>query len=143
MATPPLPQPTPPLPPPTPPLDQTVMLGETATFSCSAINVNDIIFEVDGTIDRSNWRSRGISQSEQHTSGSNTTVYLTVRGDARNNGINVSCSVFYVGATSFKDISPPARLTVQGTVNLAIFGACTSHSSVVPPPQPLPLLPNI
>ena len=108
----------------TPPKNQTVMLGETATFSCSATNVNDIIYKVslgNATIDRSNWTSRGISRSPQISSGSNTiTVNLTVRGDVDNNGINVFCSVFYLGATSYEDISPPAKLTVQGTctVNL-------------------------
>ena len=103
----------------TPPKNQTVKLEETATFSCSATNVNDIIFEV-VNVDPSNWTSRGISQSPPIPSGANTTVNLTVRGDADNDGINVFCSVSYVSATSYEDISPPAKLTVQGTctVNL-------------------------
>ena len=100
------------------------MSGETATFSCSATNVNDIIFEVSlggTTIDHSNWTSRGISQSAQIPSGANAiTVYLTVRGDAANNGIEVRCCASYVGTTStssmYVDILPPAKLTVQGTV---------------------------
>ena len=89
------------------------MLGEAATFSCSATNVNDIIFEV-VNVDPSTWASRGISQSPLIPSGANTSLYLTVRGDADNNGIDILCSVVFVGATSYVDILPPAKLTVQG-----------------------------
>ena len=93
------------------------MLGETAKFSCSANYVNDIIFEVslgDATIDRSNWASRGISQSPLIPSGDTTTVDLTVRGDVDNNGTEVHCSVLYVGSFVLVSIPPPAKLTVQG-----------------------------
>ena len=77
----------------------------------------DIIFEVsleDATIDPSNWTSRGISQSPLIPSGATTTVNLTVRGDADNNGIDIFCSVMFEGSFVLVSIPPPAKLTVQG-----------------------------
>ena len=80
-----------------------------AVYCTASPYVAAITFVVAG-VDRSNWTSRGISQSAPAYSGSNTTTTLTVLGSMPNSGLQITCRVF-VG-TTYQDISPPAVVMI-------------------------------
>ena len=102
-----------------PPKDAKIQLDQTATFTCAASNVYDIIFVVDN-VDPSNWASRGIVLSAPVFSGGFLTLHLTVLGSESNNGILITCSVYYVDGTAYVDIPPPAQLIIAGLLILII-----------------------
>ena len=87
-----------------------IQYNQREAVSCTASpDVAGITFVVAG-VDRSNWTSRGISQSAPTYSGSSTTTTLTVQGIMANNGLQITCRVF-VGS-KYQDISPPAVVMI-------------------------------
>ena len=101
-----------------PPKSTTVTLGGTATFSCTAASsyVGDIGYVV-SNVDPSMWPSRGI---KIQLLGLIATVNLTVLGTMNNNGLLITCRIFFVNG-SHEDITPPAELTVQGGLIIVLF----------------------
>ena len=124
------------------PLSQTIKLGETATFHCSATAVSSYSFEVviDTTfrdmpiyISRLNvesinpvvrdWMSTTIDR-EPNEQGYTYTASVTIMGSERTNGSTITCRIFRFGGDSI--FSNAAILTVIGKWWLRLYLVATN-----------------
>ena len=83
--------------------------GEEFIFTCSATNVNALIFFVDGVAVNT---GDGFTESETNTNGDLSTKCLTGTAQIQHNNTNISCVGFVIGGDDvFSDV---AVLLVQG-----------------------------
>ena len=104
------------------PQNQSVLLYSTATFSCVANNVQSVTYLVN-SMPIYAVASLGVIQSSPLTSGSQTTVYLTIPGTSAFNNSQVMCLTFLADGTRYD--SPPAYLLVTAP------GMCRDQCSTI------------
>ena len=97
------------------PQTTTVKPGELAVFTCKASTmVADIAFVVH-RIEKNNWASYGIFQSQLILHPSYKMLNLTVPGTDYNNGLLVECSIVMpVTYWIVNKPQPPAQLIIEG-----------------------------
>ena len=123
------------------PLSQTIKLGETATFHCSATAVSSYSFEV--VVDTTfrdmpiyisrlnvetinlNWMAATINDEYNRETYTYTyTASVTITGSERTNGTTIACRIYRFGAASI--FSDAAILTVIGEWWLRLYLVATN-----------------
>ena len=95
------------------PVNTSVMLGSTATFTCTVTEVQAVAYLVN-SLPISYVAYRGVAVSAPVYSGSQTTVNLHVPGKPENDHtLEIMCIIFLAGGTRV-DSRPAAYLSVQG-----------------------------
>ena len=92
------------------PVDTPVMLESTATFTCTAMDVQAVAYLANSQ-PVSYVADRGVVVSAPVYSGSQTTVYLYVPGTPENNHMEIKC-IIYLADGSHNYSRPAAYLSV-------------------------------